>query len=107
MKSSAAAFGAGVLFAVGLGLGGMTDPSRVQAFLDMFGAWDPTLLFVMGGALGTHLLLRAATRRAVPKPLFADAYPDLSGPGVDARLVVGPRSSASVGGWRASVQVPR
>ncbi|MCB2052555.1 MAG: YeeE/YedE family protein, partial [Novosphingobium sp.] len=41
----------GLLFGAGLALGGMTDPARVRGFLDLFGAWDPTLAFVMGGAV--------------------------------------------------------
>ncbi len=41
----------GVLFGIGLALSGMMDPARVRGFLDLFGAWDPTLAFVMGGAL--------------------------------------------------------
>ena len=41
----------GILFGAGLALGGMTDPARVRGFLDLFGAWDPTLAFVMGGAV--------------------------------------------------------
>ena len=56
---------AGLLFGVGLGLGGMTDPARVLGFLDIFGAWDPTLLFVLGGAvittfIGYRVVLRQA-----------------------------------------------
>jgi uncharacterized membrane protein YedE/YeeE len=42
---------AGVLFGVGLTIGGMTDPYKVIGFLDLFGQWDPSLAFVMGGAL--------------------------------------------------------
>ncbi|TIX49676.1 YeeE/YedE family protein [Alteraurantiacibacter aquimixticola] len=42
---------AGVIFGIGLTLSGMTDPARVRGFLDIFGDWDPTLAFVMGGAL--------------------------------------------------------
>lgn len=41
----------GLLFGAGLAISGMADPMRVQAFLDVFGAWDPTLAFVMGGAM--------------------------------------------------------
>jgi uncharacterized membrane protein YedE/YeeE len=41
----------GLLFGAGLSVGGMTDPARVRGFLDIFGTWDPTLAFVMGGAL--------------------------------------------------------
>ncbi|HBS98618.1 MAG TPA: hypothetical protein DEB47_01865, partial [Citreicella sp.] len=45
------AFLAGGLFGAGLFLSGMTDTAKVQGFLDVFGAWDPTLAFVMGGAM--------------------------------------------------------
>jgi uncharacterized membrane protein YedE/YeeE len=41
----------GLIFGVGLIAGGMTDPTKVQGFLDLFGAWDPSLAFVMGGAV--------------------------------------------------------
>ena len=44
-------FIAGLLFGIGLALSEMTDPGRVTGFLDVAGRWDPTLLFVMGGAL--------------------------------------------------------
>ena len=42
---------AGTLFGAGLTVSGMTDPQRVRGFLDLFGQWDPTLVFVMGGAV--------------------------------------------------------
>jgi uncharacterized protein len=45
---------AGLLFGVGLGVAGMTDPAKVLAFLDVTGRWDPTLAFVMGGAIAVH-----------------------------------------------------
>ena len=45
------AFCSGSLFGVGLLLSGMTDTSKVQGWLDFFGNWDPTLAFVMGGAM--------------------------------------------------------
>ena len=68
---------AGVLFGAGLAWGGMTDPVRVRGFLDLFGQWDPTLAFVMGGAV------MAVAWRFVPRlahPLFAEkfALPDRS-----------------------------
>lgn len=47
----AAAFAAGLVFGIGLLLSGMTDPGKVIGFLDVFGAWDPSLAFVMGGAI--------------------------------------------------------
>jgi hypothetical protein len=42
---------AGALFGTGLHLSGITDTAKVQGFLDVFGTWDPTLMFVMGGAI--------------------------------------------------------
>jgi len=58
---------AGVLFGTGLAISGMTDPARVIGFLDVFGKWDPALLFVMCGAVavygaGTFLLRRIVVR---------------------------------------------
>lgn len=47
-------FVAGGLFGAGLSISGMTDPARVIGFLNVFGAWDPALLFVMGGAVGVY-----------------------------------------------------
>jgi uncharacterized membrane protein YedE/YeeE len=47
-------FVAGSLFGTGLAVSGMTDPGRVIGFLDVFGAWDPALLFVMAGAVGVY-----------------------------------------------------
>ena len=61
---------AGALFGSGLALSGMTDPARVIGFLDVFGNWDPALLFVMGGAVGIYglgmLLLRRSGNRDLP-----------------------------------------
>ncbi|MCB2050946.1 MAG: YeeE/YedE family protein, partial [Novosphingobium sp.] len=51
MKQIFAALATGTLFGAGLALSGMTNPARVRAFLDLFGNWDPTLAFVMGGAV--------------------------------------------------------
>jgi len=62
MKRNLIVFLAGLLFGAGLALSGMTDPARVLGFLDLAGDWDPTLAFVMGGALLVfgigYLLLR-------------------------------------------------
>ena len=51
MRNVLAAFGAGLVFGLGLVVSGMTEPSKVLGFLDVLGRWDPTLAFVMGGAL--------------------------------------------------------
>ena len=62
---------AGALFGMGLAISGMTDPARVIGFLDVFGKWDPALLFVMAGAvavygIGTFVVRRSAIRWALP-----------------------------------------
>ena len=57
----------GLLFAAGLGIGGMTDPHKIQAFLDVRGAWDPSLMFVMGGGIAVGFwAFRVARRRTQP-----------------------------------------
>jgi hypothetical protein len=56
MKSALVSFISGVVFAVGLGIGGMTQPAKVIGFLDFAGNWDPSLIFVMLGAIGVHSL---------------------------------------------------
>ena len=63
MRVGLTALLSGLLFGGGLALGGMTDPARVRGFLDLFGAWDPTLVFVMGGAV----LVMAIAWRIVPR----------------------------------------
>ncbi len=51
MRRAAIAIASGILFGAGLAISGMIDPARVRAFLDLTGQWDPTLAFVMGGAM--------------------------------------------------------
>lgn len=67
MKAVAIGFAAGLLFGAGLVVARMTDPRVVLAFLDVTGAWNPSLLFVMGGAAATFgLFYRVTTRRQAP-----------------------------------------
>lgn len=87
---------AGALFGVGLAWSGMTAPRKVLGFLDFGGAWDPSLVFVMAGAVGVHFVAYRLIRRR-PRPLFADAFAVPPHGRVDARLVLG---SAVFGvGW--------
>ncbi len=78
----------GFLFGMGLTVSGMTDPQRVRGFLDLFGNWDPTLAFVMGGAV---LVMAAAWRiqARMTKPVFGEkfALPDRTD--LDPRLIAG------------------
>ena len=82
------AFLSGVLFAFGLAIGGMTDPRKVIAFLDFAGDWDPSLAFVMGGAvLVFSLAIRWSRRRTAP--LFGDAFRLPTRRDIDTPLVAG------------------
>lgn len=99
MKRGLLAFAAGLLFAVGLGVSGMTHPSKVLDFLDVAGAWDPSLLCVMGAALGVNLVLfpRILRRR---RPVLDEAFHLPDKLRVDVRLVLG---AALFGvGWGAA-----
>ena len=103
MTKSAVAAYTGVLFAVGLVISGMTDPGRVTGFLDVTGRWDPTLAFVMGGAILVHLpLLRLVRRRTAP--VYDARFHLPTQTRIDARLVIG---SAIFGvGWGLSGYCP-
>ena len=83
---------AGGLFGTGLAVSGMTDPARVIGFLDVFGAWDPALLFVMAGAVSVYGLGMVILRRFDGLKL-----PSAESSPIDYRLVIG---SAIFGvGW--------
>lgn len=87
MKNLMAAL-AGWLFGLGLVLGGMTQPAVVLGFLDIFGAWNPRLVFVMGGAVLTTMLgYRIVLRRAKPWLDTRFYVPEIRA--IDTRLVLG------------------
>ena len=73
MRASIMSLISGALFGAGLAISGMMDPTRVRGFLDVAGDWDPTLAFVMGGAIlvmaGAWLL-----QKRLVKPVFADTF---------------------------------
>lgn len=78
----------GVIFGAGLALSDMVNPARVQAFLDAGGAWDPTLMFVMGAALvpsGLAYLIR----RRMSQPLLGDRFSIPESRALDRPLLVG------------------
>ena len=94
-RKGAVAFVAGLIFAVGLGLSGMTQPQKVLGFLDLFGAWDPSLAFVMIGAIAVHMPVSLWVKRqgmflpAVPCAGDVPAGPEPVASRVDARLLGG------------------
>ncbi|API58377.1 hypothetical protein BSL82_02860 [Tardibacter chloracetimidivorans] len=78
----------GTLFGAGLTLSGMTNPARVRGFLDVFGAWDPTLAFVMGSAV---LVMAVAwrIRSRMGTPIFAERFSLPDRKDLDGRLITG------------------
>lgn len=87
---------AGGLFGLGLVVSGMTDTAKVQGWLDLFGQWDPTLAFVLGGAILPMLIAwRIAAKRE--RAVLGDPLPAAPNPTIDTRLLAG---SALFGiGW--------
>lgn len=86
----------GVIFGFGLSLSGMLDPARVRGFLDVGGAWDPSLAFVLGG--GVMVAFGGmALRRRLRRPAFGEAFHLPATTPIDMRLILG---SAIFGiGW--------
>jgi uncharacterized membrane protein YedE/YeeE len=88
VKSVLAALGAGALFGAGLVVSGMGKPAKVLGFLDVAGRWDPTLGFVMAGALLVYIVLfRVIMRRG--SPLLDVKFHLPARKDIDARLVAG------------------
>lgn len=85
MNRSTAALISGLLFALGLGISGMTLPAKVIGFLDLFGDWDPSLAFVMAGAIGVNVLATRLLRRPSDRRLTTPQRPT----GVDSALIGG------------------
>lgn len=92
----AVALASGAVFGFGLALSGMVDPARVRGFLDVFGAWNPALAFVLGGAVLVAAIGIALMRR-MARPLFDEAFHLPTATAIDTRLLLG---SAIFGvGW--------
>lgn len=96
IKNLLIAFISGILFALGLGISGMTLPYKVIGFLDIFGEWDPSLLFVMVGAISTHAVSYRFIRR-LKAPVYSDQWGFSDKKDITPALVIG---SALFGvGW--------
>lgn len=104
MRTNIAALASGLLFGIGLALSGMIDPNRILGFFDVFGDWNPALLYTFVGALGVSAIaFRFVLNR--PKPLLVErfALPDRKAT-LDPQLLVG---SAMFGiGWGLSGYCP-
>ncbi len=88
MREKLSALAAGLLFGLGLTVSGMIDPAKVLGFLDIAGDWDPSLLFVLGGAVVTATIgFRLVQRRQAP--LFADRFHLPASSGIDGQFILG------------------
>ncbi len=103
MKSLGAAAAGGALFGAGLLVSGMTRPEKVVGFLDVTGAWDPSLALVMAGAIAAHVVGRRLVQRR-GAPLFGEHFHVPTRADLDPRLVAG---AAIFGvGWGLSGYCP-
>jgi uncharacterized membrane protein YedE/YeeE len=92
-----AALASGAVFGFGLSLSGMLDPTRVRGFLDVAGHWDPSLAFVLAGAVVVAMLGTVLTQR-MKQPLLDEAFHLPTNKRIDRPL--------SAGAWRASALAP-
>ncbi|MBT8452205.1 MAG: YeeE/YedE family protein [Deltaproteobacteria bacterium] len=97
MKVKIGAFLGGALFGVGLAIAGMTQPAKIVGFFDFFGSWDPSLAFVMLGAILVYTPVYRWAIRTWQRPVWAPAFSLPTRSDIDGRLVLG---SAIFGvGW--------
>lgn len=96
LKQNIAAFVSGFIFAIGLAIGGMTQPQKIIGFLNPW-HWDPSLLFVMIGAISVHAIAYPLIRKKLSAPLFDSRWHLPTRKDITARLIIG---SALFGvGW--------
>jgi uncharacterized membrane protein YedE/YeeE len=88
MKDRVTEFLVGLLFGVGLLISGMTDPGKVLGFLDLFGAWDPSLALVMGGAILVGFFAFAVAKKRTVN-FFGGAMHLPGSETIDKRLLIG------------------
>lgn len=88
MKTNLIALLSGIIFGVGLSLSHMINPNKVQDFLDITGHFDPSLIFVMVGALSVALVSFKWIRR-LPAPLFGESFQLSKKTIIDKPLIIG------------------
>jgi uncharacterized membrane protein YedE/YeeE len=96
MKAHGTSFIAGIIFALGLGLSGMTRPIKVIGFLDFFGNWDPSLACVMIAAIGVFFVAYRISQK-MSSPLLAEKFALPRRADLDGRLILG--SAIFGAGW--------
>ncbi|MDO7567666.1 MAG: YeeE/YedE family protein [Paracoccaceae bacterium] len=80
---------AGGVFGFGIAISGMANPAKVLNFFDIFGTWDPSLVFVMGGAMITALIGYRLVFGVQKRPLFEVSFSLPSAKQIDRRLILG------------------
>jgi uncharacterized membrane protein YedE/YeeE len=88
MKRLLVSFASGIVFALGLGISGMTRPVKVIGFLDFAGKWDASLAFVMIGAIAVYFIAYRLIRKR-SAPLFAEKFSVPGQKDIDLNLIVG------------------
>jgi uncharacterized membrane protein YedE/YeeE len=96
MKANVISFFSGIVFALGLGISGMTRPVKVIGFLDFFGRWDASLAFVMVGAICVYFIAFRWSRK-MASPLLAAKFSVPTRSDLDSRLIAG--SALFGAGW--------
>ena len=86
----------GIIFGLGLTISGMINPTKVLGFLNVFDAWDPSLMFVMIGAILIFSPLYFIFKR-IPRPIFAKTFIIPSNKNIDKNLIIG--ASMFGAGW--------
>lgn len=88
MKKLIPAFLFGFIFALGLGIAGMTQPQKIIGFLDIFGDWDPSLAWVMAGAILVHSITYRSILKK-PTPILAQVFSIPKKNDLDVKLIGG------------------
>ena len=88
-KSNISSFICGILFSIGLGISGMTQPQKVIGFLDVFGEWDLSLAFVMFGAVLSYLIIQLWIQRNFSTPVLEGSFQFPSRKDLDRSLIIG------------------
>ena len=88
-KSNISSIICGIIFSIGLGISGMTQPQKVIGFLDIFGEWNPSLAFVMGGAVLSYLALQLLIKQNFSIPLLGGSFQIPYRKDLDRSLIIG------------------
>ena len=88
-KSNISSIICGIIFSIGLGISGMTQPQKVIGFLDIFGEWNPSLAFVIGGAVLSYLAIQLLIQRNFSIPVLVGSFQIPTRKDLDRSLIIG------------------